>query len=429
MVLALGAFRANADAAAEKRERELAAITWYAERLQARAFAALAEAVVRRRELEARLAAVAQSVQLAAVREAFSGWRAAAALSTSEGQLVAAARRRFARGRLQLCFAAWRAQVEAERDQRRRLAACTQRIAHLRLGWALHVWRQQAATAAEERRLVARGQRCVARVRSLPCSLDGPFAVLLTPVCSPALPSQRPSNRRITRVRLAAAFGGWQQHTADLAAARQAAEGLAAAHNAALLHDCFVGWAEHAALRAEQQAAMVAMVERRAAWLQGTVLRFWRALVQHERQRRAQLQRAVRKLSLLRQQQVWRAWRGAVAERQAEDARLALAERRLTVRHSQRSLAAAFTAWRGHTATLAAARAAVEAKVAAEGAVVRRHVLAAWLGATEAVAQRRDHLLRVCVERRATALQSKALFALQLHAQVRLRWGTGTEVH
>lgn len=162
----------------------------------------------------------------------------------------------------------------------------------------------------------------------------------------------------------------------------------------------------------------MAMVERRAAWMQGNVLRFWRALVQHKRQRQAQLQRAVRKLSLLRQQQAWRAWRGVVEERRAEEARLALAERRLAARHSQRSLSAAFAAWRGHTTTLAAARAAVDAKVASEGAVVRRHALAAWWGATQAAVERRDHLLRVCVERRATSLQSKALLALQLHAQV-----------
>lgn len=231
--------------------------------------------------------------------------------------------------------------------------------------------------------------------------------------------------RRIARIRLAAAFAGWHQHTADLAAARQQAEQLGAAQDAALLQDCFVSWAAWATGHAEQQMALMAMVERRAAWMQANVLRYWRALVQHKRQRQAQLQRAVRKLSLLRQQQAWRAWRAAVEEQQAEQARLALAERRLAVRHSRRSLAAAFVAWRGHTATLAAARAAVDAKVTAEGAVVRRHALAAWWGATQAAAERRDHLLRVCVERRAASLQAKALFALQLHAQVWLVAGQG----
>ncbi len=226
--------------------------------------------------------------------------------------------------------------------------------------------------------------------------------------------------RRIARIRLAAAFAGWQQHTADLAAARQQAEQLGANHDEALLQDCFVSWAAWAASRAEQQAALMAMVERRAVWMQANVLQFWRALVQHNRQRQAQLQRAVRKLSVLRQRQAWQAWRSTVEEQRAEAARLALAERRLASRHSQRSLAAAFVAWRGHTTMLAAARAAVDAKVAAEDAVVRRHTLAAWFGATQAAAERRDHLLRVCVERRAAALQSKALFALQLHAQVRL---------
>lgn len=161
MALALSAFSANAAAAAEKRERDRAAVSWYAERLQARAFAALAEAVLRRRELEVRLAAVAQSLQQTTVQEAFSGWRAQAALSTSESQLVAAARRRFARGRLQSCLAAWRSQVEQEQEQRRRLAGCMQRLSQMRLSWAFEVWRHQAAEAAAERRLVAWGQRCV----------------------------------------------------------------------------------------------------------------------------------------------------------------------------------------------------------------------------------------------------------------------------
>lgn len=162
MAVALSAFRSNAVAAAEKRERDQAAVSWYAERLQARAFAALAEAVVRRRELGARLAAVAQSVQHATMQEAFSGWRAQAALSTSEGQLVAAARRRFARGCLRSCLLAWRAQVEAEQEQERRLAGCVQRIAQMRMRWAFQVWRHRAAEAAEERRLVAWGQRWAA---------------------------------------------------------------------------------------------------------------------------------------------------------------------------------------------------------------------------------------------------------------------------
>lgn len=161
MAVALSAFRSNAVAAAEKRERERAAIGWYAERLQARAFAALAGAVVRRRELEARLAAVTQSVQHATMQQAFSGWRAQAALSTSEGQLVAAARRRFARGCLRSCLLAWRAQVEAEQEQERRLAGCVQRIAQMRMRWAFEVWRHRTAEAAEERRLVAWGQRWV----------------------------------------------------------------------------------------------------------------------------------------------------------------------------------------------------------------------------------------------------------------------------
>lgn len=229
--------------------------------------------------------------------------------------------------------------------------------------------------------------------------------------------------RRLARIRLSAAFAGWQQRTAELAAARQAAKELGQARDASLLQECLVGWADTAAQRAQQQAALMQMVQRRAAWLSFTVLHHWRAYVQHKQARRAHLQRVVRKLSALRQRCAFSAWQRVVADRQAEEARLALAERRLAARHAASMLAHALRSWRAHTAALAAARAAVHAKAAAQGAVVRRHVLAAWRSRTEAEAVRRDHILRVCVARRCALLQSKALVAWQLFAQVRSMGG------
>lgn len=224
--------------------------------------------------------------------------------------------------------------------------------------------------------------------------------------------------RRLARIRLSAAFAGWQQHAAALAAARQAAEQLGKARDALLLRDCLVGWADAAAQHAQQAAALMQLVQRRAAWLSLNGLHYWRAFMQHKQARRAQLQRAVRKLSAVRQRCAFAAWQQAVADRQAEDARLALAERRVAARHVASTLLIAVRGWRAHTATLAAARAAVDAKTAAQGAVVRRHVLSAWRSHTEAEAVRRDHILRVCVARRCALLQSKALVAWQLFAQV-----------
>lgn len=93
MAAALAAFRASAEEAAVCRSRERQAASWYAGRLQARAFAALAGAVAARREFERRLAGVAGAVQQGQLQEAFGGWRTAAALSTAETQLVAAAQR------------------------------------------------------------------------------------------------------------------------------------------------------------------------------------------------------------------------------------------------------------------------------------------------------------------------------------------------
>lgn len=226
------------------------------------------------------------------------------------------------------------------------------------------------------------------------------------------------SCRRLGRIRLAAAFTGWQQHVSDLAAARQTAERLGAVHDAALVADCFGGWAEQAVRRAQQQQALVALVARRAAWLQLNVLHQWQAWAQHQQAQRAQLQRAVRKLAGMRHRHAFGAWRAVVEERHAAEQRLAVVQRRLAARAAVRTLGAAFRCWRSHTASLAAARAAVDAKVAAENAVVRRHSFAAWRGATEAQAERHEHLLRVCVERRAAGLQSTALFAWQLFAQV-----------
>lgn len=166
----------------------------------------------------------------------------------------------------------------------------------------------------------------------------------------------------------------------------------------------------------------MAMVQHRAAWMQLGVLHAWHAWVQHRQAERAQLQRAVRKLAGVCQRNAFGAWRAEVAERRAAEQLLAVVQRRLAARAAGRSAAAAFRGWRAHTAMLAAARAAVDAKVAAEGAVVRRHTLAAWRGATLAQAERHDHLLRVCVERRAAGLQSKSLFAWQLFAQVGGWW-------
>lgn len=169
----------------------------------------------------------------------------------------------------------------------------------------------------------------------------------------------------------------------------------------------------------------MSLVQRRATWMQASVLHCWRAYVGHQQRQRVQLRRAERKLASVCQRHAFAAWRVAVEERRAEHTRLAVAERRLSSRRAALAQAAAFRGWHSHTVTLAAARAAVDAKVAAEGAVVQRHVLAAWRGATDAAAERRDHLLRICVERRCTALQSKALFVWQLVAQVRVggTWG------
>jgi hypothetical protein len=355
VALALAAFRANAEQAVHQREQARLAVSWYADSLQARAFAALGEAVARRRQLEQQLAAVGHAVQQGQVRQAFSCWHSAAALSTSEGQLVAAAQRRFARMRLHHTFAAWRGVTEQRQVQEARL--------------------------------------------------------------------QRHLRQRAARV-LSAAFGGWQQHIAELATARHTAEEMGVAQDAALAQECLLGWATHTAQQAQQRSAMVQLVQRRAAWLGLNVLHFWRAYVQHKSQQRAQLQRATRKVAAVCQRHAFAAWRQQAAWQRAEAARLAVAEQRIAARHAARSLTAAFRGWCGHTATLAAARAAVDAKVHAEGAVVRRHVMSAWLSHAEAQAARHEHILRVCVGRQCAALQSRALVAWQLFAQVRdLGWG------
>ncbi|KAL4431049.1 hypothetical protein ABPG75_006305 [Micractinium tetrahymenae] len=285
------------------------------------------------------------------------------------------------RGVVREAFRGWQAVGQREQDLRQRLEVGLARIAQMRAAWALDVWRQHTAGSVAEQQLVAAARR------------------------------------RLARIRLAAAFASWQQHTADVAEARQAAEQLGQARDAALLQDCLQGWADAVAQRAQQQAALMHMVQRRAAWLSLNVLHYWRAYMQHKQLWRAQLQRAVRKLSAVRQRGAFAAWQQTVAHRQAEDARLALAERRLAARHVATTLAVALRGWRTHTATLAAARAAVDAKAAAQGAVVRRHVLAAWCSHTEAEAVRRDHILRVCVARRCSLLQSKALVAWELYAQ------------
>lgn len=163
VALALAALQAHAAEAAARRERGQLAVSWYAEALQARALAAMGEAVARRRRFEQQLVAVARSVQLGQAREAFAGWRAAAALSTSKGQLVAAARRRFARMSLASRFSAWRAAVERRRAGQARLQRHSRHRAARALQAAFGAWQQQAEQSVAERQLVAAAQRWVWR--------------------------------------------------------------------------------------------------------------------------------------------------------------------------------------------------------------------------------------------------------------------------
>jgi hypothetical protein len=234
----------------------------------------------------------------------------------------------------------------------------------------------------------------------------------------PAFARCATGRRRLARIRLTAAFAGWRQLAVDVGGARREAEQRGAAHAAALLSDCFQGWAAFAAQRADRQAGLVQMVERRAALLSARVLLGWRACADHQRRRRAQLQRATRKLSGVCMRHALSAWRQRVAWRKGEEVRLAAARRRLARRSAAAALAAAFRGWRGHAATLAAARATVEAKAAAERGVLLRHTLASWRNCTAAAAAQRGHVLRVCVARQCCALQSRALVAWQLFAQV-----------
>lgn len=192
MSAALAALRDNVTWAAIKREQQRLAVEWAAQQLQSRALAALAEAVASRRRFEQQLGRVGHSIQQGLVREMFSSWRAAAALSTAEGQLVAAARRRFARQCLRNRFAAWQAASQAaavqraqlqrhqrqrtgrllaaafaswqgvaqrEKDLQQRLEAGRARIARMRTAWALDVWRQRAADGVAQQRLLAAAQR------------------------------------------------------------------------------------------------------------------------------------------------------------------------------------------------------------------------------------------------------------------------------
>ena len=193
MAAALAAFKASAEAAAVKREQDSLAVAWYAERLQAKALRALAAAVEGRRLFESQLLAVVAEQQQQAVTKAFAGWRAVAALSTSEHQLVAAAQRRSARRRLHACFQAWRSHTEAQLQQQahlqQQLELCVGRLAEMRLAWALDVWRQRTADAVAQRRLVAAGQRwgaTGATHAASVCDLHASSAQPPTPACPSA---------------------------------------------------------------------------------------------------------------------------------------------------------------------------------------------------------------------------------------------------
>ncbi len=196
MSTVFAALRGNVTEAAVMREQQRLAAEWAARQLQARSLAALAEAVARRQQLEQQLGRVGQSLRQDVKREAFRSWRAAAALSMAEGQLVTAARRRSARHCLQHRFAAWhaaareaavqraklhrhqhlragrllarvfagwQAAVQQEKDLQRRLEAGRARMAHMRAAWALDVWRQRAADSKVQQQRVAVAQRCVGR--------------------------------------------------------------------------------------------------------------------------------------------------------------------------------------------------------------------------------------------------------------------------
>lgn len=189
---AFAALRDNAAGAAVRREQHRLSAEWASRQLQGRVLATLAEAVARRRQFELQLSEVARAAQQDDVREAFGSWRASAALTTAERQLVAAARRRFARQCLQNRFAAWRAatreaavqrarlerhwrqhaarllaaafagwQAAAQResDLQQRLEVGRARIAHMRAAWALDVWRQRTSDAMVEQQLVAGARR------------------------------------------------------------------------------------------------------------------------------------------------------------------------------------------------------------------------------------------------------------------------------
>lgn len=349
LALTLVALQANASAAAQRRKQAKVAVDWYAESLQARALAGLAQAVSRRRSFEQRLKSVAQSVQLEAVRQAVASWRAAAAVGTCERQLVVCTQRRFNRSRLQRRFLAWQAALEQRHQQEGQL--------------------------------------------------------------------QRHRGKQEARM-LRAAFSCWQQHTSDLGVARQVAAQRAAAGAATLLRDCLISWGARASQQAQQRAATAQLAQRRADGLARKAVDTWTAFVGRRRQQRAQLQHATRKLAAVCQRHAFAAWRQQAAWQRGEVVRLAVLERRLASRHAARSQAAAFRSWRAHAGSLAAARAAVEAKAAAEGGVVVRHALAAWRGHTQAQAVRHDHILRVCVARQCCTLQSKALVTWQLFSQV-----------